>query len=534
MEANEKIASSRIIIQYANQYADLLSPLARHLRQRYGVDVVLVHRGTKSLPNPAKYDFDTSAFAEMVDLEVALQTRDVADIETSGQLAERVATVEESTGIDILGILRSDRHLGHGFVVGANYSRSRYMLANSYDQAVDIALRLADALDGVVTGNRPLAVVAAPSSMIGMTLQQIAEGCDVPVRSLAPTLAGKNFYWAVDRHYSPGDLAEKYRRMCNHAAGMPAAKGGPPVREIPSSERFQIVRRSIPELIKYRALCRDLHSCVRRKVGDIVKRRKHAYGGYLLRDQLRQIIAIWRIRRRFFKDKPLLSELPEDLPFVFFPLMVEPEATLMAEAQMADNQLACIDWLVKTVPAGWRIIVKEHPALTTPRPAGFWNQLRGYPNLLVAATFESGEVLAQRARALAVINGSLGIQAAITGTPVLTFHPHFRAALLPHVFHVDSYARTKDALRRIKDGEIPPIEERRRYGQALLAALSLGSVPVGDPNLLAGVSGGGKIGHDDVRVLSSSLIDSLGAPTAGSLSGLSETDAILTQETGTI
>ncbi|HJO97012.1 MAG TPA: hypothetical protein QF891_03370, partial [Rhodospirillales bacterium] len=92
---------------------------------------------------------------------------------------------------------------------------------------------------------------------------------------------------------------------------------------------------------------------------------------------------------------------------------------------------------------------------------------------------------------------------------------NFPAALLPHVFHVDSYAQVKDALRRIKNGEVPPIEERRRHGQALLAALSLGSVPVRDANLLVGVSGGGKIRRDDVHVLSASLIDSLGAPTTG-------------------
>ncbi len=534
MQSNEKTALPRIIIQYANQFADLLSPMARSLRQRYGVDVVLVHRGAKSLPNPAIYDFDVNTFAEIVDLETVLQTRDVIDIGTSGQLAERVAMVEESTGIDVLEILRSDRHLGHGFVVGANYSRSRYMLANSYDQAIDIVLRLADALDGVVAKNRPLAVVAAPSNLIGMTLQQLAEGSDVPVRSLAYTLTGKNFYWAVDRYYRPGDLAKKYRSMYDHAAGMPAVEGSLPAKGGASPERFQIFRRSIPERTKYRALGQALYLCVRRKVGDIVKRRKLAYGGYLLRDQLREIIAIWRIRRHFLKDMPLLPKLPEDLPFVFFPLAVEPEATLMAEAPMADNQLACIDWLVKTVPAGWRVIVKEHPGLTTPRPAGFWNQLRGYPNLLVAAALESGEVLAQRARALAVINGSLGTQAAITGTPVLTFHPHFPAALLPHVFHVDSYAQVKDALRRIKNGEVPPIEERRRHGQALLAALSLGSVPVRDANLLVGVSGGGKIRRDDVHVLSASLIDSLGAPTTGLLSSLSETDATLALETGTV
>ena len=86
MQSNEKTALPRIIIQYANQFADLLSPMARNLRQRYGVDVVLVHRGAKSLPNPAIYDFDVNTFAEIVDLETVLQTRDVIDIGTLDSL----------------------------------------------------------------------------------------------------------------------------------------------------------------------------------------------------------------------------------------------------------------------------------------------------------------------------------------------------------------------------------------------------------------------------------------------------------------
>jgi hypothetical protein len=261
---------------------------------------------------------------------------------------------------------------------------------------------------------------------------------------------------------------------------------------------------------------------VRRKAGDIIKRRRHTYGGYLLRDQLREIVGIWWIRRGFLKEKPLLSELAEDLPYVFFPLAVEPEATLMAESPMADNQLVCIDWLVKTVPAGWRVIVKEHPGLTTPRPAGFWSRLCGYPNLLVAATLESGEALARQARALAVINGSLGIQAAVSGTPVLTFHPRFPGRLLPHVFHADSYARTKAALRSITYGDMPSLGERRRCGQALLAALELEAVPVSDPNLLVGVSGGEKVEREDVSVLGAALIDSIGGFTSASSAGLSE------------
>ena len=532
MQASERAVSPRIVIQYANQFADLLSPLARHLRSRHGVDVVLVHRGKRNLPNPAVYDFDVDAFVELVDLEEVLQNRSVGDIESPGKLAERVAAVESSTGIDILEILRSDRHLGHGFVVGAKYSRSRYMLANTYDQAVDIALRLAETLDNVLARNRPLAVVAAPSNMIGMTLQQLADGRGMPVRALAYTLTGKNFYWAVDRYYRPGNLAEKYRRLCDHADATPANMSAEVERKVSSPERFQAFRKSIPARASFRALGRALYLCMRRKAGDIIKRRRHTYGGYLLRDQLREIVSIWHVRRGFLKDKPLLPELPEDMPYVFFPLAVEPEATLMAEAPMADNQLACIDWLVKTVPAGWRVIVKEHPGLTTPRPAGFWHQLHNYPNLLVAATMESGEALASQARALAVINGSLGTQAAVAGTPVLTFHPHFPAVLLPHVFHADSYAGTKSALRRIENGEIPPLAERRRCGQALMAALEFDAVPVADANLLVGVSGGQKVEGDDVSVLSAALIDSIGVAAPESSVGLPEAGPVPAQQTG--
>lgn len=182
----------------------------------------------------------------------------------------------------------------------------------------------------------------------------------------------------------------------------------------------------------------------------------------------------------------VLPKLEPELPFVFFPLHTEPKSSLLVEAQAADHQLAILNWLAKTVPAGWYVIVKEHPAQASARTNPFWEQVRRYPNVIVGATLERAEEYARRAKAVAVINSTVGIQAALAGTPVITFHKHYVARLMPHVLYADSYDTTVAAMRRVVNGELPAQAERWAAARAYLEAFAAFEFPIDDPALLAG------------------------------------------------
>jgi hypothetical protein len=181
-----------------------------------------------------------------------------------------------------------------------------------------------------------------------------------------------------------------------------------------------------------------------------------------------------------------MEKMEHDAPFIFYPLHVEPEASLQTAAQHAPNQTTVIDWLAKAVPAGWQVVVKEHPGQTSLRRRGFWQQIKRYPNVFVASTLEPAETIVTKARAVAVINSTVGLQAAFICKPVITFHEHYIGRLMGHVLYADSFDSTVSALRGILRDEQPTIAERRASKRAFDSAFAAYEFPVSDPNLLAG------------------------------------------------
>jgi hypothetical protein len=205
----------------------------------------------------------------------------------------------------------------------------------------------------------------------------------------------------------------------------------------------------------------------------------------------------------------VFSSFPAAQPFIFAPLAVEPESSLMAESQACDNQLTAIDILAKTLPSGWLLLVKEHPATTSPRPTGFWERIKSYPNIRVLAALEPGEAIALKAKAVATINGSLGVQAACAGVPLVTFHPRYVGGLLPHSFVCRSYEDAANAMRKIRDGKLPALAERKRAAAALMESLDDLSYPLEDQHLLRGVSGGERIAAEQIAVIADVYVDLL-------------------------
>jgi hypothetical protein len=226
---NEQTTRGRpvIVIQMMNQYADLLSALAKELRERYGVGAILVHRGPSDLPSSKRYHFDEAAFDALIDIEPVLMPRATQALPNSATLAAEIATVEQRLSLKLLEAVRADRHLGRGFVTGADYARSQYGVSVDFDQSLDIALRLARTLEDLYNAHEVVAVIAAISSIHGNLMVGVAEGLGLPVR-LPNLTTNTRFYWAVDRHYRPLNFeVEVARARASMAAlGVQAAAVG--------------------------------------------------------------------------------------------------------------------------------------------------------------------------------------------------------------------------------------------------------------------------------------------------------------------
>ena len=502
----------RIIWLYHPYLANLLSSAAKMLREDYGITTTLVCYNRATLPVPGRHHFDPDDFEEVFEFDPHLRVDTSLGDADLAAWSDRAAEIERRYRISLMEAIRADRLVGIDYVVGAWFPRSRYGRNLNHVRALSVAVNAATAVADLLDRTRPIAMVGASSALAPSLLWRTAIAKGIPVRNLVVARSGEALYWTDDDYMSPIGISAAFDRCMANAADEFTEVGHSGDDWLPTPVRAQIAIQESKSEAGLTSLARQIYGAVRKRLVLAIRGRNMVYGIYLLRDQLRLIFDRWRWRRRLKREPAAFTTLPEGTPFVYFPLQIEPESTLMFESPMCDNALTAIDWLVKTVPAGWLVVIKEHPAATAPRPRGFWQQLRRYPNLVVAGTLEDSEPIVRRAKAVAVLNSSLGIQAATIGKPVVTFHPGFVGTMLGHVQVANSYESTMLALRRVCDDELPPKARRVIEGRALRQALEECQFPASDPQILGGVATEQPIVAEDLDAIVTSLLACLPEP----------------------
>ena len=503
--------SRSIVAFHASYLANTIGPLARLLRADHGIDVILVCYRRGALPRPETHDFCYEDFAEVVEIDPLFVPDPGISPGDMGRLAEEAGAMERRIGMTVTELIRTDRMLGMGYVNGARFPNSRYGRALSRPQTVAIAVRLWRFYEELLDRLKPAAVMNRGSALGPATLWYLARARGVSVRTLVMGRSGskEGMFWTGDTAMRPLGLDAAYAEALSAVTVSSRTAVSADVGTIPNPHRTELALSHFAERASVRVLARNLYSLLRRRAGDVLYRRRRVYGGYVLPHELGLVLNRWRWHRAALRAAPVVAALPDGTPIVYYPLQIEPESTLMLESQMCDNQLTAIDWLAKTLPGGWVLVVKEHPGATAPRPAGFWAQITGYPNVVAASVLEDSAAIVERARAVAVLNGTVGLQAAVAGKPVIAFHPFFIAAALDHVLVVRSYEETRTALTRIRDGDLPPVDERSRQGRALHQALMQCEFSIGSEQILRGVASRVAVEPADIRVLAETFLESI-------------------------
>jgi hypothetical protein len=107
--------------------------------------------------------------------------------------------------------------------------------------------------------------------------------------------------------------------------------------------------------------------------------------------------------------------------YVLYPLHFQPEATTLVLAPYFLNQLALIEDLAKSLPAGFRLYVKEHVVSRGRWPISFYESIRRVPGVRLLSHAEDGIALIRGASAVAVITGTMGWEGLLLDKPVITF-----------------------------------------------------------------------------------------------------------------
>jgi len=128
-----------------------------------------------------------------------------------------------------------------------------------------------------------------------------------------------------------------------------------------------------------------------------------------------------KIRSNFI-DKKLLKKI-HDEDFIYFPLHVDEERSLLIGAPFYTNQLEVIQSIVKSTPIGLKVYVKEHPSMKTRnwRTITYYKELINIPNVRVIHHSVSNEDLIKKCKLVISIAGTAAFEAAFYEKPSIIF-----------------------------------------------------------------------------------------------------------------
>ena len=107
--------------------------------------------------------------------------------------------------------------------------------------------------------------------------------------------------------------------------------------------------------------------------------------------------------------------------YVFFPLHTEPEVSLLVYGRPYVNQIEVIRMIAMSLPLDMVLVVKEHPWMVGKRSMSAYRKLLNIPKVVFVSPKCEARRLIQDAALITVITGSVALEAAMLGKPVITF-----------------------------------------------------------------------------------------------------------------
>lgn len=159
--------------------------------------------------------------------------------------------------------------------------------------------------------------------------------------------------------------------------------------------------------------------------------------------------------------------------YICYFLHFEPEAAIQVSTELA-NQLVIIKMLSETLPAGWKLYVKEHPVqfdvnhdvgyyfmFDVPlfKTKKFYKKIISIPNVKLIGNEVESERLIDNARAVSSILGTVFFESVLKNKPVLVFSRLNPIAYLKDAFYINSFSECERAMKKIKDGFSPNYDD---------------------------------------------------------------------------
>ncbi|MBN1872270.1 MAG: hypothetical protein JW800_06835 [Candidatus Omnitrophica bacterium] len=460
------------VVMWAVSYFNWLwVPLAEELKKAYGSNIhfiVSYHQGIedwKRLDTNGVIDSFTAVGDFFSDYDKLS--------EPSYEVYEKAKYYEGKYGTLVSDCLQCDRHLGRGFFpAGAGHPKSALSKKSDYLKSVNLFNKAFEFWEEYFREKKPDLIIGAASSVVGKAFSSVAHRNNVPVRVLNTSGYKSFYYWGHSEYYDTPEIERNYKRIDDISRYADE-------REISSVTRNVIGEHDYKKFAKYGSLS-TLTKRMVRKVGVHSYRRLKgiiSMGNYGLFDEIKCLYDIYRSLNRVDSIKTIEFDDLKNMSFVLYPLQEEPEAALGMFSPEFNEQLGTVEMIAKNLPAGTKLVVKEHIFGVGRRPKDFYSTLKEIPNVEMLSVYEYASKAAQFAKCVATITSTVGIEAVIMGVPVITFGVHNNYGFLHHVHLVKSWNELRPLLAKLSvEPDADEKKRRREDGLRYLAALKASSM----------------------------------------------------------
>ncbi|MCI0645007.1 MAG: hypothetical protein L0332_11915 [Chloroflexi bacterium] len=159
---------------------------------------------------------------------------------------------------------------------------------------------------------------------------------------------------------------------------------------------------------------------------------------------------IMAVRQARMSQADYFSFPAEGEKYVFFPLHLEPELSLLLYAPFFTHQFAIIQNVAQSLPHNTCLYVKDHPRALGRRSAQYYREVTAIPNVRLMAPTVKGQDLIRGAEGVITITGTAGLEAILFGKPVITFGNVFYNFLDELVMHVHAYNEVPGLIRQFE------------------------------------------------------------------------------------
>jgi hypothetical protein len=152
--------------------------------------------------------------------------------------------------------------------------------------------------------------------------------------------------------------------------------------------------------------------------------------------------------RQYFINKNLIRNIENKKPFIYFSLQVEPERGVLLGAPLFSNQIEVITNIVKSLPSGYNLYVKEHPNMVVRewRSISAYKQIMSLPNVtLIHPSVKSQDIIKKSSLVISIF-GTTALEAGFYNRPSITFGKQ-EFSYLPSVHQIKIFRELPDAIK---------------------------------------------------------------------------------------